>query len=302
MLTEHDQSVARPIYKSLPSPRDSSAYSASREPVNGACRHESHDSEIFTGTDDLADSKVSYAVPQTRQDRLCSRSKLQLVETHGQSPNAGSIFERSVDSTNALSQTTAPVTNSKVSLVDSLPNIPTSGPALYHPHAQSLIDNQIPTVLDASVDAIINSEDLNKIEVVTAKTQIILAEEQSQRYAITQSRYQENICTANLPLSPCGTQKRLSFVSYVDLVGIEHAEADTRISDELRPNHSSNSSRMRTDAPYTNENLASQITQKGPVFLSPQKDFEIQRDTMLNMIQQPAQLLQKDQSDFGQIN
>lgn len=138
-------------------------------------------------------------------------------------------------------------------------------------HAQLVVDNQIPAALDASVEAIIKNEDLDKIEIVTAKaTPVALSSSASasrdnlslQQVMLTAGTASPRsgsatpgAATASTPHvlasqfgSPSATletdenlivagdrgaelpadfalDKRISFVSFADLVGVEQREA-----------------------------------------------------------------------------
>lgn len=141
-----------------------------------------------------------------------------------------SIFERSVD----------PVSSEG------------SGNVLVDPsHAQIVVDNQIPSVLDASVEAITSNEDLDKVEVV-------IAEPSNPPLPPTLPNpwsEEENLGTTQLSFDTQGAAaKRLSFVSYNDLLGVEQAEEEamslhSQKSTSPRPQSPESSSRATTTMP-----------------------------------------------------
>ena len=188
-----------------------------------------------------------------------------------------SIFERSVD--NVATLTTGQVavdaagnptaTMPATGAVDLVATVPAS-------HAQLVVDNQIPAALDASVEAIVKNQDLDMIEIVSAKAttplgmsasanasrdnlttqQLKLSAgsaspmsgtttpgatyattpqlQPSQLSAIVTSSEAVNETDENLIVAgdrgaelpaDFALDKRISFVSYADLVGVEQREA-----------------------------------------------------------------------------
>ena len=187
-----------------------------------------------------------------------------------------SIFERSVD--NVATLTTGQVavdaagnptaTMPATGAVDLVATVPAS-------HAQLVVDNQIPAALDASVEAIVKNQDLDMIEIVSAKAttplgmsasanasrdnlttqQLKLSAgsaspmsgtttpgatyttpqlQPSQLSAIITSSEAVNETDENLIVAgdrgaelpaDFALDKRISFVSYADLVGVEQREA-----------------------------------------------------------------------------
>ncbi|BFZ57503.1 hypothetical protein PYCC9005_004555 [Savitreella phatthalungensis] len=79
-----------------------------------------------------------------------------------------SIFERSVDNVAVLTTGAAPIDASGSAVADAS-QASELVPVIDAAHAQLVVDNQIPAALDASVQAIVQNEDLDKIEIVTAQ-------------------------------------------------------------------------------------------------------------------------------------
>lgn len=197
-----------------------------------------------------------------------------------------SVFERSVDAS-VLTHSGANGTDSN-RLVD--PN-----------HAQLIVDNQIPSVLDASVEAITSNENLDHVEVITAQP-TLSSDNLSVPNLPNPWSEEENISTAHVPsdTGALGAAKRLSFVSYADLLGVEHAEAEAA---SLR---SSSPKPLSPDATGQSPGTVSPLRPgstpidpharraKSIVSLSVPGDLELTRTSMAETILQPSLPVEND--------
>lgn len=132
-----------------------------------------------------------------------------------------SVFERSVDASVGLGATGA--------MHVSQPGLAGDVRIVNPSHAQLVVENQIPSVLDASVEAITSNEDLDRVEIVTAQPTSTNSESLlSVPTLVNPWSEEENIATAHVSsdVGGHGASKRLSFVSYADLLGVEQAEAE----------------------------------------------------------------------------
>lgn len=190
-----------------------------------------------------------------------------------------SIFERSVDSVPSDGITT--------NLVD---------PS----HSQLVVDNQIPSVLDASVEAITSNQDLDKVEVVTA--QPTNAESLTVPSLPNPWSEEENISTAQIANEFQGTAKRLSFVSYADLLGVEQAEADAESHHSLKslspkPRSPDLTSAAGSPIPARPGSTPSEIVsrrQKSVVTTGVNPELELTRSTMADTILAPQHTFENE--------
>ncbi|CCG82731.1 Putative uncharacterized protein [Taphrina deformans PYCC 5710] len=184
--------------------------------------------------------------------------------------------------------------------VDTIPTESSHGPLVDPSHSQLVIDNQIPSVLDASVEAITSNEDLDKVEIVTAQPSI--SENMSVPSLHNPWSEEENISTAQIAADTQGTAKRLSFVSYTDLLGVEQAEAEAVSSHS----HKSGSPRPQSPAtgipgispgpsrPTSTPSEGPARRQKSVVTMGQTADLELTRTTMADTILGPTQALESE--------
>ena len=201
-----------------------------------------------------------------------------------------SVFERSVDSSlPQISSATTPQSHLGGQFV----------PRMVDPsHTQLVVDNQIPSVLDASVEAIVSNEDLQKVEVVTA--QPCSTSESNPMPTLPNPWLEENLATAQISqvAGIGGAAKRLSFVSYADLLGVEQAEA------EAASLHSHHSGSPRPLSPDTTSGATQSALSplrppsapvdtlarraKSVISLTTPSDLELTRTSMADTILQPS--------------
>lgn len=117
------------------------------------------------------------------------------------------VFERSVDYSSLASPSTSiSFTPSvyKINLIDST-------------HQQRMVDNHVPTVLDASMEILNDSTDMDNIEIVSIKRLC--------SPALSSDTFQPKDSLTSYTSSLYTRETSLSFVSYADLVSVDYCEA-----------------------------------------------------------------------------
>ncbi|KTW25849.1 hypothetical protein T552_03122 [Pneumocystis carinii B80] len=130
---------------------------------------------------------------------------------HYASPNSSifdksHVFERSVDYSSLASPSTSiSFTPSvyKINLIDST-------------HQQRMVDNHVPTVLDASMEILNDSTDMDNIEIVSIKRLC--------SPALSSDTFQPKDSLTSYTSSLYTRETSLSFVSYADLVNVDYCE------------------------------------------------------------------------------
>lgn len=208
-----------------------------------------------------------------------------------------SIFERSVDVSVNMSQNGIAGNTSGAAAESGVTQLVDTS------HVQLIVENQIPSVLDASVEAITSNEDLDKVEIVTAQP-MLSSENLSVPQLSNPWSEEENISTSHVPLEVPGTAKRLSFVSYADLVGLEQAEAEAKslhsyksISPKPLSPDSTGLADLRPEAlsrPISTPTESLGRRQKSVVTLTIPTELELTRTTMADTILAPTQMIENE--------
>lgn len=205
---------------------------------------------------------------------------------------SASIFERSVDNSTTVAPFGGP------SFATHTAKLERTVPVISPTHNQLLVDNQIPAVLDASVEAITSHRDLSKVEIVTVQPSALASHVDPAQVSQAWSE-EENISTAQLPRTFDGPETRLPFVSYADLIGIEQVEAESALSiRDSDPALISPASLGQRDA-----NSQEMLALPSPAFpvssrrrqrsiVRDSNDLELARATMSDAIQAPMQYVE----------
>ncbi|EMR10080.1 hypothetical protein PNEG_01831 [Pneumocystis murina B123] len=139
------------------------------------------------------------------------------------------VFERSVDYSSLASPSTSiSFTPSvyKINLIDST-------------HQQRMVDNHVPTVLDASMEILNDSTDMDNIEIVSIKRLC--------SPALSSDTFQPKDSLTSYTSSLYTRETSLSFVSYADLVNVDYCETSLPV---LTLSDSSKMLAQRSDPEY----------------------------------------------------
>lgn len=122
------------------------------------------------------------------------------------------IFERSVDYLSLASPSTS---------VSFTPSVYKSH-SVDHAHQQRIVDNHVPTVLDASMEILNDSANMDNVEIIRIK--------RVYSPTLSSENFQPKDSLTSYTSSLYTRETSLSFISYADLVNVDHCEISSPIS------------------------------------------------------------------------